>query len=80
VGRALVIGWVAFVGYYVLRVTVWAVPDTCPNTVWESTDDTRCDWSSADVAWIVSLPILGLLTLVALMVVLARRIKLKRVP
>lgn len=58
--RALLIAWAAAIGYYALRVTVWAVPDSCPDTVWESTEDPRCDWNAADVTWMISLPVLAL--------------------
>lgn len=76
--RALVIAWAAWVGYYVLRVTVWAFPESCPDTVWESTEDPRCDWNVADVVWVISLPILALATIVVLIMLGARRIKLAR--
>jgi len=71
--RALAIAWPAFVAYYVLRVTVWAFPDGCPDTVWESSEDPRCDWTYADVAWIVSLPVLVLATLIAVVIFVLRR-------
>ena len=46
--------------YYVVRVTVFAVPSSCPDTVWEPTDDPRCDWTWADTAWVLSIPPLAL--------------------
>ena len=56
--------WVALAlgssAYYVLRVTVFAAPAHCPDTVWESTDDPRCDWTWADTVWAISVPVLAL--------------------
>jgi len=76
--RALVFGWAVFIGYYVLRVTVWAFPDSCPDTVWETSEDRRCDWTLADIAWLVSLPALALATLIVVGILLARQIRIRR--
>ena len=73
VRRVLFIAWAAFLGYYVLRVTVWAMPASCPGTVWESSEDPRCEWTGWDVAWIIGLAMLMLATLLALVVLAARR-------
>jgi hypothetical protein len=35
-GRALILGWAIALGIYALRVTAWAVPDYCPDKIWES--------------------------------------------
>jgi hypothetical protein len=76
--RALLIVWAAAIGYYALRVTVWAVPDSCPDTVWESTEDPRCGWNAADLTWLISLPVLALTTIVVLLILAGRQIKKTR--
>ena len=76
--RALVIAWAAWIGYYALRVTVWAMPESCPDTVWESTEDPRCDWNDADVMWLISLPILAVVTIVMLIVLVAGQVRKTR--
>lgn len=68
----------AVIGYYALRMTVWAVPDSCPDTVWESTEDPRCDWNAADFTWLMSLPVLALATIVVLVILAGRQIKKAR--
>lgn len=77
--RALIFAWALFIGYYVLRVTVWAFPASCPDTVWETSEDPRCDWTLGDIAWLVSLPVLALATLIVLGILVVRRIRLRRV-
>ena len=78
VRRALVIAWIVSVGYYALRVTVFAMPDSCPDTVWESTDGPRCDWTYFDVAWVLSLPVLALATLALGVIAAIARIRSAR--
>ena len=72
--RVLAVGWAVFIGYYVLRVTIWSAPDSCPDTVWEPSNDRRCDWTYGDVAWVASLPVLALATLGILIIFVVRRI------
>lgn len=76
--RALLIAWAAVIGYYAVRVTIWAVPESCPDTVWESTEDPRCDWSLADLTWLISVPVLALTTIVVLLILAGRQINKAR--
>ncbi len=76
--RVLISGWVVIIGYYAVRVTVWAFPDSCPDTVWETSDDPRCDWTLADIGWVVSLPVWALATLIMLCILLVRQIRVRR--
>lgn len=79
--RTAIRTWVAAAAasavYLVLRATVFAAPSGCPDTVWESTDDPRCDWTWADTAWAFSIPVLalsgGLLLVTAAMLRVRRR-------
>ncbi|WP_354697225.1 hypothetical protein DSM112329_02851 [Paraconexibacter sp. AEG42_29] len=41
--RVLLVIWVVLLAYYGLRVSVFALPDSCPKTVLEYTEDARCD-------------------------------------
>jgi hypothetical protein len=67
---ALIIGWIVALGYYALRVTLLAVPDYCPDKIWDD-GPPECDWTTLDVALFTTLPVLtvaialfGLVTLV----------------
>jgi hypothetical protein len=71
----LLVGWLAVLGYYVLRVTLWAKRASCPDTVWESGNDPACEWTTADVVWYSSVPFLAAVTLLTLVVSAFRRVR-----
>jgi hypothetical protein len=78
--RVLLAGWLGVLGYCALRMTLLAAPESCPDTVWVTSDNPACDWSAADVVWYFSLPILAAATLLALIVAVVRRVRRRRRP
>ena len=71
---ALITGWVLALGYYALRVTLLAVPDYCPDKIWDARPP-ECDWTSLDVAVVVARPVLVALTAEVSLVALVRKLR-----
>ena len=74
---ALITGWVLALGYYALRVTLLAVPDYCPDKIWDAKPP-ECDWSTLDVALFTALPLLVVATAVIGVVTLVRNLRESR--
>jgi len=74
---ALITGWVLALGYYALRVTLLAVPDYCPDKIWDAKPP-ECDWSTLDVAVFTALPLLVVATAVIGVVTLVRNLRESR--
>jgi len=74
---ALITGWVLALGYYALRVTLLAVPDYCPDKIWDAKPP-ECDWSTLDVALFTALPLLVVATAVFGVVTLVRNLRESR--
>jgi lysylphosphatidylglycerol synthetase-like protein (DUF2156 family) len=72
--RALAASWIIALGYWLLRATVLSAPEYCPDKIWES-GPPECDYTPLDVAFFVSLPILLVLTAVATIWFVARRLR-----
>ena len=71
---ALIVGWVLALGYYALRVTLLAMPDHCPDKIWDAKPP-ECDWTTLDVALFTALPVLVAATALYGLVMLVRKLR-----
>jgi hypothetical protein len=71
---ALIAGWVLALGYYALRVSLLAVPDYCPDKIWDDRPP-ECEWTSFDVALFATLPMLVVATALFGLVTLVRKLR-----